>query len=139
MIIFFANCVLEPSLVLILTFFKLSLLLSNCAKPLNTFTLFFFNKWLIPEDNCEATFLERAVTLLISTLTLETLKPNSSTLSSKCLISLALNKAFVGMHPQFKQIPPRCLSSTSATDIPNCEALIAATYPPGPPPITIIS
>ena len=93
----------------------------------------------MPEDNCEATFLERPVTLLISILTLEILKPNSSTLSSKCLISLALNKAFVGIQPQFKQMPPRCLSSTRATDIPSCEALIAATYPPGPPPITITS
>ena len=35
--------------------------------------------------------------------------------------------AFVGIQPQFKQIPPKCSFSTSATDSPNCEALIAAT------------
>ena len=49
----------------------------------------------------------------------DTVKPNSSTLSNICLISLALNRALVGMHPQFKQIPPKCLSSTNATVIPS--------------------
>src|SRR6478752_5064552 len=49
------------------------------------------------------------------------------------------NKAFVGMQPQFKQMPPRLSFSMIAVLNPNCEALIAATYPPGPLPITTTS
>ena len=40
-------------------------------------------------------------------------------------------------HPTFKQVPPRApLDSTQAVFKPSCAALIAHTYPPGPPPIT---
>ena len=49
------------------------------------------------------------------------------------------NNAFVGMHPQFKQIPPIDSFSITAVFKPNCEALIAVTYPPGPLPTTIKS
>ena len=45
-----------------------------------------------------------------------------------------------GIHPTFRQVPPRApLPSTQATFNPICPALIAATYPPGPPPMTIRS
>src|SRR5262249_37478331 len=44
------------------------------------------------------------------------------------------NSAFVGIQPQFRQIPPRASRSTSATCMPSWAARIAATYPPGPPP-----
>ena len=50
------------------------------------------------------------------------------------------NKAFEGMQPVFKQVPPSVgFFSTQATFIPNWDALIAATYPPGPAPIIIRS
>lgn len=46
------------------------------------------------------------------------------------------NNAFEGIQPTFKQVPPNDpLFSTHATFKPNCPAFIAATYPPGPPPI----
>src|SRR5206468_2223098 len=38
-----------------------------------------------------------------------------------------------------KQVPPRYALSTIAVFIPSCAARIAATYPPGPAPITIRS
>lgn len=41
------------------------------------------------------------------------------------------------MQPTFRQVPPKApRPSTQATFIPSWAALIAATYPPGPPPIT---
>src|SRR5215207_8705043 len=43
------------------------------------------------------------------------------------------------MHPQFKQIPPSSAFSTQATRFPNCAACTAASYPPGPDPITTTS
>ena len=50
------------------------------------------------------------------------------------------NKVLEGIHPTFKQVPPKALVfSTHKTLNPSWEALIAATYPPGPPPITIKS
>ena len=53
--------------------------------------------------------------------------------------SAFLSNDFVGIHPQFKHIPPNVFFSIIATYLPNCAALIAATYPPGPDPITITS
>ena len=44
------------------------------------------------------------------------------------------------MHPTFKQVPPKVsYFSTKAVFIPNWAHLMAATYPPGPDPITITS
>src|SRR5271156_868190 len=46
-------------------------------------------------------------------------------------------KTLVGMQPTCRQVPPRNGSfSTTATFNPHCAARIAATYPPGPLPIT---
>ena len=65
--------------------------------------------------------------------------------SSLCLeisanFSDEFNKALEGIQPIFKQVPPSvCSFSTHATFMPSCAALIAATYPPGPAPITIKS
>ena len=44
------------------------------------------------------------------------------------------------MHPIFKHVPPNDpLDSMHAVLTPNWANLIAQTYPPGPPPITIAS
>ena len=56
----------------------------------------------------------------------------------KC--SLESRRAFDGMHPTFKQVPPSVLYfSIIAVLKPSWAHLIAATYPPGPEPITITS
>ena len=50
--------------------------------------------------------------------------------------SLEANKALVGIQPTFKQVPPNLFFSITVTSAPSIAALKAATYPPGPPPIT---
>ena len=46
-------------------------------------------------------------------------------------------RALDGIQPTFKQVPPRVpLFSTQAVFKPNWAAFMAATYPPGPPPMT---
>jgi phytoene dehydrogenase-like protein len=70
-----------------------------------------------------------------------------SKLSLICLNLYDESKSdFEGMQPTFKQVPPSFtfpdLSSSNSMQAvfrPSWEALIAATYPPGPPPITITS
>ena len=43
-------------------------------------------------------------------------------------------------HPTFRQVPPSApRPSTQATLSPSCAALMAATYPPGPPPMITTS
>ncbi len=49
-------------------------------------------------------------------------------------ISAFFRRDFVGIQPQFRQIPPKLSLSITTVLNPNCAALIAATYPPGPPP-----
>ena len=46
------------------------------------------------------------------------------------------NNDLVGIQPLCKHVPPNKDFSTIATFLPNCEALIAATYPAVPPPRT---
>ncbi len=42
------------------------------------------------------------------------------------------------MQPTLRQVPPSVgRFSTTATFMPSCAALMAATYPPGPPPMTM--
>ena len=63
--------------------------------------------------------------------------PSSAPCSRISRISSALRKRhFVGMQPLFRQVPPSFSFSTSVTAAPSWAARIAATYPPGPPPMT---
>ena len=48
------------------------------------------------------------------------------------------SNALVGIQPTFKQVPPTFFFSITVTSPPSIAAFIAATYPPGPPPITAI-
>ena len=51
-----------------------------------------------------------------------------------------LSKDFDGIHPTFRQVPPKELYfSIIAVFIPNWAQRIAATYPPGPEPIIATS
>src|SRR5262244_2264447 len=49
------------------------------------------------------------------------------------------SKALVGMHPQFKHVPPSVSFSMHSTRFLSCPARMAAAYPAGPPPITTMS
>src|SRR5262249_32384274 len=47
------------------------------------------------------------------------------------------SRALLGMQPMLRQVPPRAARlSTQATRSPSWAARMAATYPPGPAPIT---
>ena len=48
-------------------------------------------------------------------------------------------KVLAGMHPTFRQVPPNSPLSTTATVLPRLPAWAAASYPPGPAPMTIRS
>ena len=50
------------------------------------------------------------------------------------------SKLFEGIQPILRHVPPRVpLDSIHAVFKPSCDALIAHTYPAGPPPITVTS
>ena len=52
----------------------------------------------------------------------------------------AVSSALVGIHPRFRQVPPRVASfSISAVFSPSSAARSAVAYPPGPAPITATS
>ncbi len=70
---------------------------------------------------------------------LSALSPNSLARCIRWKISEVLSNALVGMHPQLRQMPPRCSRSITTVERPSCAARIAATYPPGPAPITATS
>ena len=55
---------------------------------------------------------------------------------SDSIVSAELSKALEGIHPQLRQTPPGRSRSITATRILSWLARIAATYPPGPEPIT---
>ena len=70
-------------------------------------------------------------------LTLPTSIPRFGKFLALLKFSDKLSKLFDGIHPMFKQVPPNLPpASIQAVFIPNCDSLIAQTYPPGPPPIT---
>ena len=64
-----------------------------------------------------------------------------ASLGGTCLnVGCIPSKAFDGMQPTFRQVPPRLAPfSIQATRMPNCAARMAPTYPPGPAPMTIKS
>ncbi len=59
--------------------------------------------------------------------------------SSSGWAAVAPSSSLVGMHPRFRQVPPRPSRSTSATESPRAAASKAARLPPGPPPSMIMS
>ena len=68
---------------------------------------------------------------------LSILIPNSSDSLIKLSTSEFLNNALDGIQPQFRHNPPTASLSINAVFKPSCAALIAETYPPGPPPIIV--
>ena len=64
-------------------------------------------------------------------------KSSVSFSSRRC--SALCARHFVGMHPSFRQVPPKCFASISVTVNPALAASIAVSYPPGPAPIMIKS
>ena len=109
------------------------------ASPIKDFTLFFFNKCVTPWFSCLEIPRDRFITDCKSKDIFSALNPNSFARCIRWKISADRNIAFVGIQPQLRQIPPICSFSTIAVLRPNCALRMAATYPPGPAPITTTS
>ncbi len=93
----------------------------------------------MPFERRAATSRLRRITWVKSSCGCAIVIPNSSNVRRFCQTSAFLSKALVGIQPQFRHIPPSSAFSTNATFIPSWAARIAATYPPGPDPMTIKS
>ena len=117
----------------------LSNFLPIVAEASITGTLFFLRRCVTPNDRRAATLRDLLTKSGKSTATSPTVIPKNFISSIEWRNSAARSNAFVGIQPQFKQIPPRCSRSTTTAFRPSWAARIAATYPPGPPPITAIS
>ena len=107
--------------------------------PQITSTLFFFIRKPTPPLSCFDTARERATTFSMSNETSFADSPNSLAWFMWSYISAERSSALVGMQPQLRQMPPRCLFSTIAVFSPSCDARIAVTYPPGPEPMMMTS
>src|SRR6266496_1836844 len=62
--------------------------------------------------------------------------PNSSASRTSSSTSATRSTAFAGMQATFRQRPPTTSLSMTAVFMPSWAARIAATYPPGPEPMT---
>ncbi len=112
---------------------------TNEPTPFSTSILFFFIRKAMPSTLDFTTSSLRFIIWLILIFGAGISIP----CSLKC--SLALMKcsdessnALEGIQPTFRQVPPRVLYfSIIAVLKPSCAQRIAATYPPGPEPITV--
>ena len=104
-------------------------------------TLFFLSKASIPLARLATTSSLRAIMVARSRATPSTLTPwTARSWPASSYLWLDSSRAFDGMQPTRRQVPPSFDSfSTTAAESPAWAARIAATYPPGPPPITIAS
>ncbi len=100
--------------------------------------LFFLSRNCTPLFIVEATVLSRATIFCQSGLiSPSTVMPNDAALLQSAYTCALLTSALVGMQPQLRHTPP--MSARSTTRRPSCAARMAATYPPGPLPMMMIS
>eukprot|EP00126_Sphaerothecum_destruens_P011011 Sdes_comp20840_c0_seq1m17521 len=108
------------------------------AWPFTWCTLFFLNRPSIPFVRVLTAFSLAFIMVARSSLTFSHSIPRCwKSCCAMCKKWLLFSRDFDGMHPTFRHVPPRVpLFSTHTVFRPSCAALMAATYPPGPPPIT---
>ena len=95
------------------------------------------NKNWIPATNSSVTFCFLAIIASKSGLTSpSTFIPKFLASFTVLKTSLEASKALVGIQPTFRHVPPNLFFSITVTSAPSIAAFKAATYPPGPPPIT---
>ena len=111
-------------------------LLSRTPVPSMYSTLFFFRRKATPLVSFSTTCRLRSIALPKSGWISLTVIPKSAALLNKLRTSAFLSNALLGMQPQLRQTPPTSSFSTNAVFRPSWPARIAATYPPGPPPMT---
>ena len=108
------------------------------ASPIITVTLLPLSNCATPPDILSHTDCFQACSFLKSSwISLGKSKPM---VGPSCIMRwrkcAAVIMAFDGMQPTFKHTPPMNSRSTITVFFPSCAARIAATYPPGPAPIT---
>ncbi len=117
-----------------------TLALANRPRPSITVMPLAFSSPPRPETDPSTTCCLLACICGQSISTPDTLTPSWANVVCASLTACALcTRAFVGMQPTFRQVPPRRPCSMTATDRPSWLARIAAGYPPGPPPRTATS
>ena len=111
------------------------------AAPFTQSILFFLKRNSTPRVFSPTTLSFRAIIWLRSSETPATLTPCcASACSASAYFSEDCSSALEGMQPILRQVPPRLARlSTQAVFIPSCAARMAATYPPGPLPMTMTS
>ena len=109
------------------------------AVPFTTSTPFPFSSRPTPPTIFFMTASLNSRSFAMSTLGASTRMPRSAAPRMSSTRFAAAMSAFDGMQPQLRQTPPSDSFSTSATFLPSCASRMAATYPPGPAPITTAS
>src|SRR3989441_3902364 len=127
-----------------LTTWPLSLTVTACSdsmmpSPLNTVTLFFFNKNSTPRQSWSTTACLRFSTTGQSTWRPSVFRPRAAAVWIWCASSEEWRNDLVGMQPRCRQVPPTFSFSMTATLSPSWAPRIAPTYPAEPPPMTATS
>ena len=113
---------------------------ASAAVPFSTSILCFFIRKPTPSVSVFTTLSRCFAAPSISNFRSPAAMPNSAPSRTSDRTSAARSIAFAGMQASFRQRPPSVSSrSTIAVFIPTCAERIAATYPPGPEPITTMS
>ncbi len=112
---------------------------TKTAVPFSTSTPLPFSSWPTPPTSFFTTPSLKARSLATSTVGSPARIPRPAAARMSSTRFPAAMKALDGIHPQFRQTPPSDSLSTSAVFFPSCASRMAATYPPGPAPITTAS
>ena len=109
------------------------------ALPFTTSTPFPFSRKPTPPVIFLTTSFLKARSLSMSTRGSPARMPRSPACRMSSTRLAAAMSALEGMHPQFRHTPPSSSRSTRAALFPSCASRMAATYPPGPEPMTTAS
>src|SRR4029077_18104613 len=112
---------------------------SMTPTPLNTVTLFFFNRNSVPRQSWFTTVSFRLSTAGQSIWSPSVFRPSAPALWIWWASSDEWRNDFVGMQPRCRQVPPTFSFSTTATLSPSWAPRMAPTYPAEPPPMTATS
>ena len=108
-----------------------------CASPATIVTLLEVSLDFTPNTSLRTTLLLRAMIFAKSKDTSETFTAYFDAWRAPSYVFAEYNNVLVGIHPSFRQTPPRLFFSISNTLKPALPAASAAVYPAGPPPIII--
>ena len=113
---------------------------STLPAPFSQSILFFLNRKATPLTFDATVASLCAIIFLRLSLGVTSTPSSSKPWPASANISEAWSRAFDGMQPMLRQVPPSvAFFSTTAVFRPSCAALMAQTYPPGPDPITTTS